>query len=173
MRSIKYDFLWTDRFIMFTEFQNMWINSSSLLFIWAEASWKTHLLFRFQHFPCHIICLIKKQAKIVDSVLSLYRTTLLDTRWVSENTAALCLLRRCPVAVINAPYLKNLKFVVSPPPWNFSFKETTVSSPLGVMQHRVKHPWPRRGVFDLTTPGFEFRIMCLEGSVSWFLSLSA
>ena len=64
----------------------------------------------------------------MDSVSSLCRTTLLDTRRVSKNTASLCLLKRGPVAVINAAFLKNYEFVVSPQPWNFSFKETTVSS---------------------------------------------
>ena len=68
------------------------------------------------------------QAKIVDSVLSLCRTAVLDTRPASENTSALCLLRRGPVAVINAACLKSLKFVVRLPLWNLSFKETTVSS---------------------------------------------
>ena len=41
------------------------------------------------------------------------------------------------------------------------------------IQYCVEPPWPRSSVLSLGPPGFEFRILCLEGSIISFTSPSS
>ena len=59
-------------------------------------------------------------------------------------------------------------FICEPRCWRFE-RNKNVSSP----STRRKPSWTRRSVLGLRTPGFEFRILCLEGSVIALISPSS
>ena len=60
----------------------------------------------------------------------------------------------------------------SSPALVFKFQRNKMFLPCSLMKIKYcgEPPWPRGSVLDLRPPGLEFRILCLEGSVIWFIS---
>ena len=79
----------------------------------------------------------------------------------------------CPGAVIKVACLES-QIVGSSPALAFKFQRNKMFLPRSLMKipYCVEPPRPRGSVLDLTQPELEFRIMCLEGSVISFISLS-
>ena len=75
-----------------------------------------------------------------------------------------------------APALHNFKWVKTIQIWQNAgqrFRHVLMPRFILIIQYCREPPWPRGSVLGLRPPGLEFRILCLEGSVTSFISPSS
>ena len=143
-------------------------------FLWAHLQWLALELDKITiHYQTLQTCyhLVKKQ---YNRHTSLNLTLIWCFKANISHRFNYIIWKKYPGAVVKAACLESRRSLVPTPLWYSSFKEKNVSS----LFTRIDSifwgtSWPRGSELGLRPLGFEFRILCLEGSVISFISPSS